>query len=208
MTDLDTPVQVAEPTLLGALEAEAPLDVTLDETHPALHTEGDVDRPALARAVRNQLAEVLRPLLDVPFTRPLLDAWCTWSSLREAGAATLGSDLPQTVDLSERTVKLVKRPQVEIAVDGVVLTTLTFEVTVDVEADVLGAVVRRGRLVALDGGACEAEVRLGLAGETLATGHLTLTPRLHLPLGDGIALTDVPVGPGVGSHVVGDDTPG
>ncbi len=208
MTDLDAPTRSDAPTLLGALEEDGPLDLNLDEeAHPAFDAEGEVDRPALQRAMRSQLAEVLRPLLDVPIARPLLDAWCTWTSLREAGAATLASDAPQTVDLSGRSVTLVKKPQVEVVVDGVVLATLQFEVSVDVEADVLGAVVRRGRLAELEGGACKATVRLGLAGETLATGHVTVTPRLHLPLGDGIPLADVPGQRGVVEGVAG-DTPG
>ncbi len=120
------------------------------------------------QAVEDEIATVADGLLDFDLGNVLVSGWRKYTELTCAAERTLavpGSE--EVVILAAHKVSSTHHPSVELLVDGVKVETFVFELTVEFALTGVVAVVRRGELVALRGGACVITATLTFEGVPL-----------------------------------------
>lgn len=172
----------------GADRDDAPLVPETAATAFARSIDGVADR--LSGVVGREFAAVATTLADLDLADVLLAGWRTEKELVSAAMATLerpGSE--QLVDLATHRVESIHRPAVDVTLDGAVVATVDFEITVAVVLRAVVATVRDGRLAALDGGRCTASAVMKVEGQQIAEGTREFdVPALTVSLGRGLPL--------------------
>ncbi|WP_144123961.1 hypothetical protein [Catellatospora sichuanensis] len=149
---------------------------------------------ASARAVMARIAE----LLNIEVAEVLVGAWRTRSALLTAARETHATPgLRREVSIRNFTMPWEYEADVEVVVDGSVVTTLTAAVTLRLTVTALAAVVEAGRLTALTAGAAlaygELRVRCSLpeAEHLVAERERPVDLQRELRLGGGgVVLVD------------------
>lgn len=139
--------------------------------HHARHKLGAVRRlsSSVADHVDRDVGAMADDLVDLDLGDLLVAGWRRHSRLVEAARRTVAApDSEELALLATHRVTSVHRPHVDLFVDGTFVNS--FEFLLEVVFDVVGvaAVVRRGELVALQGGECTVTARLQLEGAELA----------------------------------------
>jgi hypothetical protein len=164
----------ADPATLEALEART----------------GAVTRRALD-VVHAQLAGAAAGFVDLDVSAVLLQAWTAHRELRAAAARTRApypAAPEEKVRLTKHEIDLTQHPEIDVTVDDRPVLTLHFELALAVTVHVLVAVVRVGRLVAIESGSCEVKATFSVQGAQLASITRDLDPAIVVPLGDGVRL--------------------
>ena len=195
-------------TITGPVTASPPLTarsvidrsgvVNLDER---LRQSGALDKATSALAVvgralwdgaLRELAAVAEDFLDVDIAAVLIVGWRKNQDLRVAAARSVATGQPESVPLAANTFHLARHPRVDVFLGEVKVSTLRFELVIDIEVVDLSATVRDGALVELTSGAAEVTVVFSVDEAVLAKESRTFEPRLGVGLGAGIPLAPVP----------------
>lgn len=154
---------------------------------------------AAFRLVDQRVAEALQGQLSTDVGDLVLQGWRKWREL--VAAAERSRDAPgqhEEVVLTEHTITSTHRPAVDVIVDGSLVATLTFELTVSLMLRSVIAIVEKGRLTALRGGDVLAGACVSLEGQTLARGECHIAVGVLVGLGNGVALVSGAPTPGPG----------
>jgi hypothetical protein len=144
---------------------------------------------ATFRLLDRRVVEALHGPLAVELGGWLLEGWRKFQELAAAAERTRDNPGPsEDVVLVDHEITSIHHPTVDVIVNGSVVTTLTFELTVTLELRGVVAVVREGRLTAIRCGDVLAGARLALEGRELCRGELPVVIGALVPLGDGIEL--------------------
>jgi hypothetical protein len=160
-------------------------DGVADVLGDALTTFAETTRGAAVR----ELSQAVSGLLAVDLGGVVVKAWRTHTTMRAAARRTAQS--PHTrelVEVATHHVGWAQEPYVELFVEGIRVTTVHFELALDLEIKGLVVAVAGGRLTAVHAGRCDAQASLGAQGRTLAQRGAHVQLPLVLRLGDGIAL--------------------
>jgi hypothetical protein len=189
-TTITLPSGVSAHSIAGPVDVAQQLHAenALDEAAAVLTAAGS----ALWDTAYSEVAAFAEDFLRFDVASAVLACWCTSEELIAAGAATRGTGAVELPRLVERNMRLAKHPAVELVLLRKRIATLTFDVTVDVHADVLTGTVRDGNLVALTGGPCTVTVTLSLGRKELAKGSRTIDRHLAVGLGSGLPLAAIP----------------
>ncbi|GAA1360081.1 hypothetical protein GCM10009661_03260 [Catellatospora chokoriensis] len=149
---------------------------------------------ALARAVLTKVAE----LLDIEVSDVFVGAWKTRSALLTAARETHATPgLRREVTIRSFTMPWEYEAEVDVVVDGSVVTTLTAAVTLQLTVTALAAVVEAGRLVALTAGDTTARGELRVRCSSPEAEHIVAEREQAVDLrrelrlgGGGVALVD------------------
>jgi len=181
-------------TILSVLEAGGPLVDALTSEEVLADAAGKLGTlsSSLWGTAYAELGGMLRGFLDIDLGATVVAGWCAHRDLVKAGRETLTAPGTVLVPLTGRDVTLAKRPAVELVLGDAVLTTLVFELRLDVHVDTATGVVRGGRLVELTTGTCHVKATLSCEGSKLRSADYHFDPRVGCPLGDGILLAAVP----------------
>ena len=140
-------------------------------------------------AVGGQIASIAHDLVDIEFDELILEGWRKFGDLNAAAKRTRDAvGTSEVVDLAAHTITSTHDPRVELRVDDIPIATVKFELALKFTLKAVVATVRKGRLVELHAGQCDAEGSLKAEGKQLAkrTGHFALP--LLIRLGSGVPL--------------------
>jgi hypothetical protein len=140
--------------------------------------------PTGADLVGQEIGRMAAGFLDMDITDVIAAGWSKNQQLaqaRQATAATPGSE--SIVTLATHTLRSDYRPAIDVLVDGVTLTSIDVHISLATTIDSAVAVVRDGRLTALQAGACTLTATVTCEGITLAERRTTvdLPAALRLP---------------------------
>lgn len=146
------------------------------------------------RLVCRRLAETTADLVDVDLADMVAAGWQKYTGLANAAWETVdrpGSE--KLVDLAGHRIACVRRPQVDVFVDDVLVGSVQFELKSEL---VVGAVVARvseGRLTAVESGRCRLSVSLSWLEATIAEHEAEVElGAVLLGLEAGVLLVPVP----------------
>jgi hypothetical protein len=160
----------------------------LDEASGLLTGAGS----SLWEAAYGELAQLAQEFLSVDIARVMIDGWCKYQKLIDAGASTRGTGERAVVELAGRDLSLTQHPSVDVMLGKVRLTKVSFELRVDVKVTALSGIVRNGALVELTTGTCTVIVAFNFGSTALAKGKRSIDPHVAVSLGNGVPLTSVP----------------
>lgn len=147
---------------------------------------------SLWEAAYGELTQLAQEFLSVDIARVMIDGWCKYQKLIDAGTSTRGTRERAVVELAGRDLSLVQHPSVDLMLGKVRLTKVSFELRVDVKVTALSGIVRNGALVELTTGTCTVIVTFNLGSTELAKGKRSIDPHVAVSLGNGVPLTSVP----------------
>jgi hypothetical protein len=156
-----------------------------ETVNPALQGLSQATRNAAIR----EISSVGAGLLELDLSALLVAGWRKYTALTQAArrtAAMPGSE--EIVDIVTHRISVISHPNVELLVNDVRVTTVNFDLRIEFEVKALTAVVRSGRIVALDSGRCEVTGIVAIEGVVVATRTAELDLHLLVHLGDGIPL--------------------
>lgn len=143
---------------------------SLRERGPARTAMYGVERlgaSALA-VVDKEVAGIVHRLMEYDLGDLLVQGWKTYSRLMDAAKRSVEQPgQKENVVLGSHTVKWAWEPKVDMLVDGVVVNTLEFVLSVDVEFEPVVLAVRDGYLVSISAGSCTVTTTLTLEGGTI-----------------------------------------
>jgi hypothetical protein len=143
------------------------------------------------KLVDERVAEALRPQLGAQLGGLVLDGWLKYRELVDVAERTRGAaGSSEDVVLAEHEITSTHYPVVEVFIDGSLVTTLNFTLTVSFVLRSVIAEVAHGRLTALRGGDVLARARISLWNQELARGEsrrLVVGAVVRLP-GGGVEL--------------------
>lgn len=164
----------------------------------ALEASGaaDVVRRQLAgftQATRNEAVKEVERITAEVTNLNLVDiivgAVGTYGELRDAGRRTIGApDSAEFVELVGHQVTLQNQPSIQLIVNGKQVATVHLLLSLVIDIQALTAVVRHGRLTALQIGRCDVEAFVGIEGTTVVRRQAQLQLPGSIPLGTGIPL--------------------
>ena len=190
MTTLDIPV-TADTILFGPSGAAGSLEDFLDTrrlsgwiTSGAAHLTRDVQG-----ALRNEICTATDDLLNLDLVDVLVTGWRKHAALAAAARRTAAAPgTSEVVDLATHHITMAQRPYIDLLCDGVRVGRVQLELRLDFTVAGLVAVVRAGRLVAVQAGHCTIAATLLIEGEQVATRSARLDLPLAVRLGAGIPL--------------------
>jgi hypothetical protein len=190
MTTLDIPV-TADTILFGSSGAAGSLEDFLDTrrlsgwiTSGAAHLTRDVQG-----ALRNEICIATDDLLNLDLVDVLVTGWRKHAALAAAARRTAAAPgTSEVVDLATHHITMAQRPYIDLLCDGVRVGRVQLELRLDFTVAGLVAVVRAGRLVAVQAGHCTIAATLLIEGEQVATRSARLDLPLAVRLGAGIPL--------------------
>jgi hypothetical protein len=148
---------------------------------------------SVTRTVTEEVGTVADDLLEVDLGDALVAGWKKRGALSEAARRTLADPAgEEVVVLAAHTVTWTYAPAVDLWVDGVVANSFEFELVVSFVLTGLAAVVRRGDLVSVRGGRCDASVSVSLEGAQLVKRQRTLDLQVLLTLDPPHPLVEKP----------------
>jgi hypothetical protein len=137
-----------------------------------------------------EVERISAELLDLNLADVLLRALSTYEELRAAGRRTITApDSEELVELLSHRVTLDNHPSIDLLVNGAHVTTVHLHLSLVIDIQALTAVVREGRLTALQVGRCDVDASVNIEGTTVARKHAQLQLPVSLPIGTGLPLT-------------------
>src|SRR5215469_6285063 len=144
----------------------------------ALEASGaaDVVRSQLAgftQATRNEavkeVEKITAELTNLNLIDVILDAVSTYRELRDAGRRTISApNSSEFVELVGHQVTLENQPSIQLVVNEKPMATVHLLLSLVIDIQALTAMVRHGRLNALQIGRCDVEASVGIEGTTVA----------------------------------------
>lgn len=130
-------------------------------------------------------------LLDFNMIELLVDGWREHHDLTEAAHRTLAKPgATELVALATHRITVARQPSVDVMLDGQLVTTINFELTLQFEISAAVAEVSKGMIIALHSGRCDITVTLAVQGAEA----FEKQKRIELPgvisLNQGIRLLD------------------
>jgi hypothetical protein len=171
----------ADTGVASALEASGAADVVRRQ----LASFTQATRNEAVKEVERITAEVTNlNLVDI-----IVGAVSTYEELRDAGRRTIGTpDSAEFVELVGHQVTLQNQPSIQLIVNGKQVATVNLLLSVVIDIQALTAVVRHGRLIALQIGRCDVGAFVGIEGTTVVRRQAQLQLPGSIPLGTGIPL--------------------
>jgi hypothetical protein len=154
--------------------------------YPALQGLSAATRNAAIR----EISTIGAGLLELDLSALLVMGWRKYATLTQAArwtAAMPGSE--EIVDIVTHRISVASHPNIEVLINEVRVTTVNFDLVLEFEVKALTAVIRSGRIVALDSGRCEITARVAIEGSTVASRTAEVDLHLLIRLGNGIPLT-------------------
>jgi hypothetical protein len=144
----------------------APADTVAD----ALRAHGTVRAltpglPGLVTAAESAVADATASLLSVSLADVAVDGWKKYDQLRQAAKRTRAAPTAtEVVEMLTHKITSSRHPAVELSADGVSIGTLDITVQITFTLSGVRAVVKHGRLTAIQTGKCTATGSLDIAG--------------------------------------------
>ena len=172
------------------IDREIGLD-TLGRSFLHIDAEHTLERDAIPesrtipwRRIMSVAEHHLGELLEVDLMATLVHAWRGADEILEVIHSTPPGQ-SAFVSLSRHTIESEHAPSIEVRSDHKVIATLEFRLSVAIEIEDVGLVIRDGRIAALTPGRARASVslewtRATLSGATLAVEHPLLKTRVSL----------------------------
>ncbi|MFG2888076.1 hypothetical protein [Streptomyces sp. NPDC048248] len=188
----------AEPTTVRALLFGEEGENTAETLASCLHERGVAETlsrgtrgmaGSAGQAVEREVATVVDGFLAMDLIDLAGAGWRKHSSLRDAARRT--RDAPESeelVALASHHVTSTHRPCLDLILDGAKVGTLDLAITIDFDLEGLLALIRRGRLVSLQGGRCTVTGTLAIAEKPVAQRSRRLDLPGMLQLRSGIPL--------------------
>jgi hypothetical protein len=167
--------------IASALEASGTADVVREKL------------PNFTQATRNETVQeverISNELLDLNLIDVLLGALGTYEELRAAGRRTIATpDSEEIVELVSHRVTLDNQPSIDLLVNGAHVASVHLLLSLVIDIQALTAVVREGRLTALQVGRCDVDASVNIEGTMVARKHAQLQLPVSLPMGTGLPL--------------------
>jgi hypothetical protein len=173
-----------ESTLSLVGQAVSPGDVG-DSLHSALR---DVSAAARHAAVR-EVGAVGAGFLDLDLADLLAKGWQRYADLVKAARRTAAQpSSEEIVDIATQSFTVESRPSVEVYVDDLRRASVEFGLRLDFDVKALTAVVRSGRIIALESGHCRLTASIAIKETPVATRTAEFDLPLLIHLGEGIPL--------------------
>jgi hypothetical protein len=194
---------VADLVGLALDEMEGPVGPTAATTFEVLREELEDDLPAgLPEGRARRVLQILTEILSIPVPEIVVGGWRKYAELLDlSDPDRYPPGTVHEVPLVEHTVRTEWEPGIDVLVNGRPVTTLAFQVELEIALDGAVAVVRDGRITALSPGRWTSTGRVRFRGRTLAERS---APSLEMPglvrLGDGIPLRPGPPAPSGSTH--------
>lgn len=170
----------------------------VDAAGAVLASAGHLGKEAF-RLVDQRVAEALGGPLAIDVGVLVLDGWRKYRELVAASERTRDAPgQPEDVVLGDHEITSTHHPEVDVIVDGSLVSTLTFELTVSLELRGVIAIVEKGRLTTLRCGDVVAGARISLWDQELARGEVSCVVGMLVQLGDGVMLVPAAPAPGPG----------
>jgi hypothetical protein len=190
MTTIDFPA-TADAILFGPSGAAGSLEDFLDTrrlsgwiTSGAAHLTRDMQD-----ALRHEICTATDDLLNLDLVDVLVTAWRKHAALVAAARRTTAAPgSSEVVDLATHHITMTQRPYIDLLCDDVPVGRVQLELRLDFTVAGLVAVVRAGRLEAVQAGHCTVAATLLIEGEQVATRSARLDLPLAVRLGAGIPL--------------------
>ena len=161
------------------------------EVREALEAQTGPVGSRLLTGVLTQVAEAVAEMPSPDLSNVLVRAWTAHRDLRAAAAETCRPNLaepPKPVELDPHEVTVTQHPAVDVTVNGRPFVTLRFELALVATVQGLVAVVRLGRLVAIESGHLEIRATLSVQGAPLARARHDFEAPVVVALGAGVQL--------------------
>ena len=148
---------------------------------------------SFTQATRNEAVKEVERITAEVTNLNLVDiivgAVSTYGELRDAGRRTIGTpDSAEFVELVGHQVTLQNQPSIQLIVNGKQVATVNLLLSLVIDIQALTAVVRHGRLTALQIGRCDVGAFVGIEGTTVVRRQAQLQLPGSIPLGTGIPL--------------------
>src|SRR5688572_5610624 len=140
--------------------------------------------------VERELAAAIDSSLRLDIGQVLVGGWRKHGSLKAAAEATVADPArTETVTLASHQITIAQHPYLEIVINGIKLATIHCELGINLDVDGVVAVVRKARLVTIQGGRVDASLALRCEGVEVMSQRVTgIDPVLTVKLGPGVAL--------------------
>lgn len=180
-------------TLLFDGDARQALAARFDdpEVRAALTAQTGPVGQRLIEQASGQIVQAAGSLLSTSLSDVLVKGWNLHQDLRAAAIETLEpfpAPPQKPVDLDPHEISVTQHPEVEVTLNGRRIVSLRFELAIVVTVSGLRAIVRVGRLAAVDSGSCTVTVTLSVQGARLARTVRELEAPLVVAFGEGIPL--------------------
>lgn len=143
---------------------------------------------AYAMTIR-EVAQVAAKLSDLSIADVIVAGWQKYSVLVEAARRTvLAPGTEELVEIVGHRISGVHQPSIDLIVNGACVMTVHLELELSIDIKAFVAVIRHGRVVAINCGQADIQVKLAIEGATIKKGVTQLNIGLLLPLGNGIPL--------------------
>jgi hypothetical protein len=190
MTTIDFPA-TAGAVLFGPSGAAGSLEDFLDTrrlsgwiTSGAAHLTRDMQD-----ALRHEICTATDGLLNLDLVDVVTTGWRKHAALAAAARRTAAAPgTSEVVDLATHHITVTQRPYIDLLCDGVRVGRVQLELRLDFTVAGLVAVVRAGRMVAVQAGHCTVAATLLIESEQAATRSAHLDLPLAVRLGAGIPL--------------------
>jgi hypothetical protein len=137
----------------------------------------------------NEVERITADVTNLSLVDIIVGAVSTYGELREAGRRTIGApDSAEFVELVGHQVTLQNQPSIQLIVNGKQVASVRLLLSLVIDIQALTAVVRRGRLTALQIGRCDVGAFVGIEGTTVVRRQTQLQLPGSIPLGTGISL--------------------
>lgn len=127
--------------------------------------------------------------LDLDMAGLLAKGWQRYADLVRVARRTVARpSSEEIVDIATQSFTVESKPSVEVYVDDLRRATVDFDLKLDFEVKALTAVIRSGRIVALESGHCELTASIAIAEAEVAKRTAGFDLPLLIHLGEGIPL--------------------
>jgi hypothetical protein len=147
-----------------------------------------LSEPTRNAAIR-EISAIGAGLLELDLSGLLVAGWQKYKTLAQAArrtAALPGSE--EIVEVVTHQISVTSRPNVELLINDIRVTTVNFELQLEFDVKALTAVIRSGRIVALESGRCDITGRVAIEGMVVVTRTAKFDLRLLVHVGNGIPL--------------------
>jgi hypothetical protein len=136
-----------------------------------------------------EVERITAEVTDLNLVDIIIGAVSTYGELRDAGRRTIGApDSTEFVELVGHQVTLQNQPSVQLIANGKQVATVHLLLSLVIDIQALTAVVRHGRLTALQIGRCDVGAFVGIEGTTVVRRQAQLQLPGSIPFGAGIPL--------------------